>query len=251
MARSLNSEHYPASGWRPNLRFWITHLLLPLAAFAVLATLLETTGFELWLADRWYAAEGGHWALRHHWLTYEVMHHYGKLMVLTAGMTLLILILASFRVTALRRWRRPLTYLLTSMALLPAVIAKMKHASLAPCPWDLARYGGEFIYHHTTQLWFWRCRIRRVLPVGACFRGLRDDRRVFCGLPLRAPSLAVPAAGPGGGDTFCPGAAIARGPLRFTRPVDVGHLLVRRVGVVLAVSPLELACPYCIQGKPR
>lgn len=154
MTRPLNTEYIPASGWRPDLRFWATHLLLPLAALAVLAILLETTGFELWLTDRWYAAEGGYWSLRHHWLTYVVMHHYGKRMVLMAGLTLFILILASFRVPALRRWRRPLTYLLTCMAVLPAIIAKMKHASLAPCPWDLARYGGDFIYHHTLSYGF-------------------------------------------------------------------------------------------------
>ena len=97
MTRPLNTEYIPASGWRPDLRFWTTHLFLPLAALAVLAILLETTGFELWLADRWYAAEGGYWALRHHWLTYDVMHHYGKLMVITTGVALLALIVPSGR----------------------------------------------------------------------------------------------------------------------------------------------------------
>lgn len=162
----MHTNNFAASGWRPDTRFWVFHLLAPLVAFALVAALLQTTGFEIWLADRWFAAEGGRWALRNHWLTTTLMHHYGKQAVIATGMALFGLILVSYRVRALRRWRRPLAYLLACMALLPAIVAKLKHASLAPCPWALARYGGEFVYQHTLSYGFGAGATGRCFPSG-------------------------------------------------------------------------------------
>jgi len=51
-------------------------------------------------------------------------------------------------VAGLPRWREPLAYLVTSMVLLPTLIAFSKRFSSVPCPWDLARYGGDAVYRH-------------------------------------------------------------------------------------------------------
>jgi membrane-associated PAP2 superfamily phosphatase len=47
------------NAWRPDRRFWTLHLLIPLAAAASVLTLVEFTGVDVWLADRWFAIEGG------------------------------------------------------------------------------------------------------------------------------------------------------------------------------------------------
>jgi len=135
--------------WPPGRRFWLLHLYLPLLAFGALATLFETTPLDLWFADRLYALQGGHWALRDHWFTYAVMHHYGKLAVIAFGLGMLVLAVLSCCVDRLKPWRRPLAYLVTGLALVPVTVSFSKHFSDVPCPWDLARYGGELAYRHS------------------------------------------------------------------------------------------------------
>lgn len=139
----------PARPWPPGRRFWLTHAALPLLAFAGLALLFETTALDPWFADRLFALQGGEWALRDHWFTYEVMHHYGKLAVTAFGAAMLALALLSCCVRRLKPWRWPLAYLVVGLVLVPALISLSKHFSDVPCPWDLARYGGEIAWRHS------------------------------------------------------------------------------------------------------
>ncbi len=52
----------------------------------MLLTVLEQTSVDLWLADRWFALEGGAWAWRDHWLAYDVIHHHGKQLLIGFGL---------------------------------------------------------------------------------------------------------------------------------------------------------------------
>lgn len=107
------SDHGVPSAWRPDTRFWVAHLVLPLLVAAMLLTFVERSGIDLWLADQWFAVEGHRWAWRDHWLTYDVIHHFGKQMIIGFGLLLLTLIALGYRTARLRRWRMPLSYLLT------------------------------------------------------------------------------------------------------------------------------------------
>ncbi len=147
-------------------RFWIIHLVLPLAVAATVLFTLENTGIDLWLADHWYALEGNEWALRDHWVTYDVIHHHGKQMILTIGLVLLALLLASHRVSRLHPWRKPMGYLLASMILLPTAIAYSKHYSPVHCPWDLTRYGGHATYQRTFDYTFDATDLGHCFPAG-------------------------------------------------------------------------------------
>ena len=140
--------------WPPGRRFWVAHLWLPLLAFVLLAVVFETTALDLWFADRLYALEGGRWALRDHYFTYEIMHHYGKLAIITVGLAMLILAVLSCCIERLKPWRWPLAYLVTGVVLVPVVISFSKHLSDIPCPWDIARYGGEVAYRHSLDYAF-------------------------------------------------------------------------------------------------
>ena len=158
----------PPRPWPPGRRFWVWHAVLPLAAFAVLAALFETTPLDPWFADRLFALQGGEWALRDHWFTYEVMHHYGKLAVIAFGGVVLALALASCCVPRLKPWRWPLAYLVAGLVLVPAIISLGKHFSDVPCPWDLARYGGDLPWRHSLEYPFaWMgLHVRSWFPAG-------------------------------------------------------------------------------------
>lgn len=144
----MQNYNYPVATGRPDQRFWAVHLYLPLLAAAAILVLLEHTPVDLWLADRWFAFEGSEWSLRKHWLTYDVIHHHGKQMIIAIAITLIALLVFSWHSPRLRAWRRPMGYLLACMVVLPSAVALLKHLTSVPCPWDLARYGGEFIYQH-------------------------------------------------------------------------------------------------------
>ena len=122
--------------------FWIYHLALPLVAATLVLASLERTGVDLWLADRWYAFEGYHWALRNHWLVNQVIHRDGKELLAGLGLALAITLAASYRLPRLQNWRRPIAYLLTCMVVLPALIAWS--ALFLPDPWRLASLAAGF-----------------------------------------------------------------------------------------------------------
>lgn len=152
-------------------RFWIIHLVLPLTVAAAVLFMLEHTGIDLWLADWLYALEGHQWALRNHWLTYDVIHHHGKQMMITIGLVLLVLLLASYRVLRFQSWRKPMAYLLASMALLPSAIGYSKRFGPVLCPWDLARYGGEATYQRTFEYTFGATDLGHCFPAGHASAG--------------------------------------------------------------------------------
>ena len=146
--------------------FWVLHLVLPLSVAILVLFTLENTRIDLWLADQWFALEGQQWAWRNHWLTYDVIHHYGKQMVIGFGIILLSLIALSYRVARFREWRQPMVYLLVSMAVLPSAIASFKHISPVPCPWDLMPYGGDSVYRPTFTYSFGPAESGHCFPAG-------------------------------------------------------------------------------------
>ena len=141
-------------------------MVLPLLAAAALLTLMEWTAIDLWLADRWYAFGGNRWAWRDHWLTYDVIHHHGKQLIIGFGIALLTLITLSYRLRSLRRWRPPMAYLLSSMVVLPALLTRAKRYSPVPCPWDLTRYGGDVAYRETFGFYAGAEEIGHCFPSG-------------------------------------------------------------------------------------
>jgi membrane-associated PAP2 superfamily phosphatase len=155
----------PVRSWPPGRRFWILHLWVPLLFFLVLAWTFEHSALDLWFADAWYALEGDHWALRHHWFTTTVMHHYGKVGVITFGAVIIGLTITSFWANRLKPLRRSLIYLVIGLVLVPALISWSKQFNDVPCPYDMLRYGGELSYRHTFEHEF------SAVPLGArsCF----------------------------------------------------------------------------------
>ena len=94
-------------------------------------------GVDIALADRIYAWEGQHWALRQAFSTEILVHKAGRNLSLLAWFTWLALCLYSLSRDAWRDRRRPLAYLLVSTVVATALVAWIKHWSNMDCPWGL------------------------------------------------------------------------------------------------------------------
>ncbi|HZX77884.1 phosphatase PAP2 family protein [Lysobacter sp.] len=143
-------------------RFLVMHAWLPFIALSALLVLTMGLGGDQWLADRMYAFEGGHWALRDAFVTDQLIHKAGRDMDIALWLSVLVAWILTHR-PGREHWRAPLAYLLTATALSMACVAWMKSWSNMDCPWDLLRYGGDRPY---VGLW----QLRPIgLERGSCF----------------------------------------------------------------------------------
>jgi membrane-associated PAP2 superfamily phosphatase len=176
--------------WRLDREFWIRNFAVPLLCAAALLALVEHTAVDLWLADQWFALEGQSWAWRHHWLANDLIHYRGRQLIIGLGLILFGITTLSWRVNRLRRWRRPVLYLLVSMAVLPAIVAWSKHFSPVPCPWSLQRYGGTEIYRESFGYPVSSVLARSCFPSGHASSGFALLAAYFAALPcVRRPAL--------------------------------------------------------------
>nr|CDQ32771.1 PAP2 (acid phosphatase) superfamily protein [Virgibacillus halodenitrificans] len=146
---------YSESPWVPLLKMWVlfTLLIISIAYFKL----------DFRIADTVYTMEGGDWALSDFWLTKYVLHDMGRRFSIFLGVVVLVSIVTSFFVAAMKSLRRPLIYLLVSAALSALMVSLIKNSVNTACPWDLVRYGGNIPYVGFFQEW------PSKLPDIACF----------------------------------------------------------------------------------
>ncbi len=132
-------------------QFWFYHFWLPLLLVVPMLYLFEHSSLDIVFADFWYQSEGGNWALRKNWFTYDVMHHWGKRLVILLGVIMVALYGASWKFERLRPWRWSFAFASIAMILLPSSVALLKQLSSVPCPWDISRFGGRMAYMHNLQ----------------------------------------------------------------------------------------------------
>jgi len=109
----------------------------------------HSTDLDLMLADAVYDAGLHDFPLRHAWLTETFSHGILKTALTLAAVGCILLALHDVvrpkpGRSALQRLR--LRVIGLSALLVPLVISSLKQASVAHCPWDLARYGGSEPY---------------------------------------------------------------------------------------------------------
>jgi membrane-associated PAP2 superfamily phosphatase len=132
-------------------RFWLTHLILPVALFAAAAAACELTDVDLTLADRYFDFARGVWPLRDAWWADWLIHQRGRDLIACIGGGALAGWLASWfsgRFKA-NRWR--LFYLALVIGLTAVAVAGLKKATHRNCPWDIDRYGGSAPYTRLTE----------------------------------------------------------------------------------------------------
>jgi len=147
-ARNLSAR--PANATQPWLRSpWPNVWLFVIPLLVLVVGLLFTRaldGDRVW-TDFLYQIEGGHWKLRHAWITSRVLHEYGQRFSIAWGVGLLALTLWAAFGGALHKYRRGLVCLCIAVLASLLLVSLSKHMIPLACPWDLQRYGGDVVGH--------------------------------------------------------------------------------------------------------
>ncbi len=138
------------SGSIRTVRFWITHLVIPLALGVGAMGALHFSGLDRAAVDLAFDEQARCFPFRYHWFVEGVVHRGGKYLVVAIAVVALALLLASVRRSELADWRGPLGLFIASVVLGPLATGLGKNLSTARCPWDLARYGG-FAQHEVNH----------------------------------------------------------------------------------------------------
>lgn len=142
---SAPAESAALPGFAPDFsarRFLSGHALWPLAAVLTLSWLSMGMGGDFWLADRFYAWEGGRWALEKAFVTERVIHRLGRDASTAAWLGVFAFWVFARLRPSLAEWRRPLAYLLLATLVSIVLASGLKSLTNMDCPWDLSRYGG-------------------------------------------------------------------------------------------------------------
>lgn len=145
--KGVPAEAFPARArHRDARRFTLIHFWIPLALLIAATVVLMVLHGDLWIADRIYAWEGHRWALRQSLVAKEVLHQWGHDLSVAAWLAVFAAWLVTFVRDGLALWRRPLAYLLVTVALSTLAVAWIKAWSNMDCPWDVVQYGGSKPY---------------------------------------------------------------------------------------------------------
>jgi len=127
-------------------KFWIRHLVLPLAVFLLAAAACEMSDLDLLLADRYFDFSRGVWPERDAFWAEWLIHLRGKDLVTAVAAGSLLAWLGSYRSSRLRPLRWRFFYLALVIVLAAGTVSGLKQATGVHCPWDVDRYGGSTPY---------------------------------------------------------------------------------------------------------
>lgn len=163
MADDVNQTRH--RGWHFRRLTRMELLLWPTFAYITLLLLLQLGDLDHTLASLF--TDPGHqgFPLRHAYLTEFLLHDIAQGTM--KGLVALLLIgwLASWPITRLARWRRPLGYLVVTALISVALVNLGKGMSNMDCPWSLEDFGGQRAYYNLFEA------KPADAPAGHCFPG--------------------------------------------------------------------------------
>lgn len=136
---------------------------MPFILFAAIILLLELTNIDINLASYFYDTETQSFVYKNNWLTSDILHDGGKLVSVGILLIIVILLIVSFKLDKLKKYRRGFAYLVTSMATSVVIVGIGKILSHVHCPWDLALFGGDVQYIRTFS------KLPANISTGRCF----------------------------------------------------------------------------------
>jgi len=146
-----------------------SQLIAPLVALLLASIVLIPMGGDRWIADRIFAAEGGHWALRDSFVLTRILHAGGKAVSALAWLAVCAMSLWSLFDARWKALRRPLLVLLLSVATSTLLVSTLKHLTRMDCPWDASVYGGTHPFFTLLQ-----ARPAGIRPSG-CFPAVQSS----------------------------------------------------------------------------
>ncbi len=125
-------------------------LLIPLALLAALLA-MENTSIDQMISNWFYDRSAHVFPLRYVFFFDTVLHHWAKYLVILATCMMAAVLLLSWVIPALARWRATLLFLALAMTLAPLTVSLLKLVTDRPCPWDFVEFGGLEPYTHLFQ----------------------------------------------------------------------------------------------------
>lgn len=113
---------------------------IPLALM-VLLLLLDPSGVDFALAQLFYEPGLGFIGRHSFWLE-DILHDRAKQAVIVLGVLAIAGFVLSLLLVKWRAWRRPLGYLVLSLALSTGIVTPLKKLTAVQCPWSLSEFGG-------------------------------------------------------------------------------------------------------------
>ncbi|WP_373974333.1 phosphatase PAP2 family protein [Chitinibacter sp. SCUT-21] len=126
-----------------SLRFYCSHILLPLVAGAALLWLYPQTQWDVTLTSWFYDPNRHVFPLKNHFFLDAVMHTGLKSALWFIPITLLSALIWSRFASDFVVHRRRIIWMLLGLLLSTALIQVMKRHSIHACPWDLQLFGGQ------------------------------------------------------------------------------------------------------------
>ncbi|KNC16637.1 phosphatase PAP2 family protein [Pseudomonas sp. RIT-PI-a] len=117
---------------------------VPLALMAVMLWLYPPA-LDFALAQVFYVPGSGFIGRQSYWLE-NILHDRAKQAVIAFAVLALAGFIVSLCSPKWRQWRRPLGYVVLSMALTTAVVMPLKVLTAVHCPWSLKEFGGQETY---------------------------------------------------------------------------------------------------------
>lgn len=153
---------------RGRFEFWLTHGLLPLLGYLLVATAILTFGIDLKLAQwLFYDTDSGVWlgGGEGNWWAQDLLHRGGRDLIRGVAAGALLTFAMSLRATGRwTPWRRASLYVMASIGTTVLLVALLKSITHVDCPWDLAIFGGTRPYVDLLSS-------SSVPHAGACFPG--------------------------------------------------------------------------------
>lgn len=113
---------------------------IPLALMALLLV-LDPSGVDFALEHLFYEPGLGFIGRNNFWLE-DILHDRAKQVVIVLGVLAIAGFLLSLFTVKWRAWRRPLGYLVLSLAVSTSIVTPLKKLTAMQCPWSLSEFGG-------------------------------------------------------------------------------------------------------------
>ena len=130
------------------MRFWLTHAALPAVLLLLLTILLETSQFDVQLANLFFDFENQRWPAGESWWANQLLHETGRDFITLLIIFSLLGYIVSWFSRYLHPWRRACGFAFLSIILTTSLVFLGKKYSNVDCPWDLAIYNGSRPYIH-------------------------------------------------------------------------------------------------------
>lgn len=113
--------------------------------FMLLLLIFDPSGLDFAVSRLFYEPGQGFIGRHNVWLE-DVLHDRAKQAVIGLGILTIAGFVLSLFVSKWHAWRRPLGYLVLSLALSTSIVTPLKVLTAVHCPWSLSEFGGSEVF---------------------------------------------------------------------------------------------------------